>query len=516
MMYIVDTGSPVNVVGPDALVGMSKTPLIQPCNTPFYAYVSKTPLPIVGQFIGSIRFQDREIEAGFIVVEGASERLLSYKSSSLLCIIKWLGQINEEPHVKQPTTTQLQSSAPAADQLDHQSIMSRFKAMFPNTFSTKLGCLKDQQIKLEIDESVKPVKQKLRPIAIHLRDAVSQELDKQVQEGILELVDGTCGSTPWLSNLVVVPKNRKTNESSSPQRHGKIQKPNIGLEVRIICDSRAANHAIKRTRFPCKTLDDIVYLANGAQKFSKIDIRKAFHQMELAVESRNITTIVTHQGLYRYKRLHMGISCASEIFTEAIRVLLQRCPGQLNMTDDILVYGKNDQDHHENLMRVLKTLEESGLTLNAEKFEFYREQITFFGMRLSKNGIAPTEDRCTALREATPPSNTKELRSFLGTVQYSARFIRDLHKKLGPLWNLLKTGVVWKWTDVEQKAFDELKMAISSKCMAFFNKEWESELIVDASPIGLGSVLVQVNPYDKEDRRIVSFASRLLTQTEKR
>lgn len=76
---------------------------------------------------------------------------------------------------------------------------------------------------------------------------------------------------------------------------------------------------------------------NGAVIFSTIDIMKAFHQLELDDSSRYMTTITTHIGLFRYRRLHMGINCASEIFSEEIRKLLDELPNQLNMTDHILI-----------------------------------------------------------------------------------------------------------------------------------------------------------------------------------
>ena len=138
----------------------------------------------------------------------------------------------------------------------------------------------------------------------------------------------------------------------------------------MTCDSKSLNKALKRTRFPTKTIEDIIHLVSGARIFSTLDLTKAFHQLELAEESRPLTTIVTHQGLYRYKRLHMGISNASEIFTETIRSLLADCPGQLNMTDDVLVYGDTEEEHQTNLMRVLARLEECGITLNIEKCAF--------------------------------------------------------------------------------------------------------------------------------------------------
>ena len=149
------------------------------------------------------------------------------------------------------------------------------------------------------------------------------------------------------------------------------------------------NKAVRRTKFPSRSVFDLVYMVNGATVFSKLDIIKAYHQMKLDLESRNLTTITTHIGLLRYRRLHMGISSASEIFTEKIRVILAGIPGQVNMTDDILVFGKTRAEHHKSLMAVLKALEDSGYTLNIDKCEFFKEEIKFFGLKFSKDGISP-------------------------------------------------------------------------------------------------------------------------------
>ena len=152
----------------------------------------------------------------------------------------------------------------------------------------------------------------------------------------------------------------------------------LTLSVRLTCTLRAQNKAIRRTRYPSKTVEDLVYLVNEATIFSKLDILKAFHQMMLAEKSRNLTTITTHIGLLRYLRLHMGISCTSEIFTESIRVRLADLPGQLNMTDNVLVFGKTAEEHHKNLIAVLTRLEDIGLTLNLRKCEFYKKELTTF------------------------------------------------------------------------------------------------------------------------------------------
>lgn len=251
------------------------------------------------------------------------------------------------------------------------------KAMFPKLFSDSMGLITGVEIKLETDPNIKPIKQKLRPIAFHLRPLVEAELKAQVKEDILERVDENSGPTEWISNLVIVPK------STGPE-----------MKIRLTSDSRAVNKAIRRTRFPGKTIEDLIYLINGCCRFSKLDIRKAFHQLLLAEESRNLTIITTHIGLFRYKRLNMGISSAAEIFAYVIREILKEFPFCLNMADDILVFSSSDDEHFDHLCQVLGLLESRGVVLSGEKCDFGKEEVVFFGLKISKEGIAPTFDRC--------------------------------------------------------------------------------------------------------------------------
>jgi hypothetical protein len=99
--------------------------------------------------------------------------------------------------------------------------------------------------------------------------------------------------------------------------------------------------------------------------------------MPLAEDTRNLTTITTYVGIFRYKRLHMGISSASEIFTEKVLEILADIQGQVNMMDDILVFGKTAKEHHEALMAMQKCLEEKGFTANLGKSEFYKNELAF-------------------------------------------------------------------------------------------------------------------------------------------
>ena len=91
------------------------------------------------------------------------------------------------------------------------------------------------------------------------------------------------------------------------------------------------------------TIDELINDLNGANVFSKLDLRAGYHQLELHEDSRYITTFSTHIGLYRYKRLNFGICSASEIFQEAIHNVIRDIPGAKNIADDIIIFGTNQK-----------------------------------------------------------------------------------------------------------------------------------------------------------------------------
>ena len=200
LTMLIDTGAPINIIDERAYAQMRPAPELQPCNTRYCAYQQEQPLAVLGQFITHVEFRGRSVEAGFVVIKGEAERLLSGWTAERLGILKWCIEEDDGASNERVWVTPVDKSNEAP--LTIESIKQRF----PRLCSGGLGCIKGKQVKLEVDETVKPVQQRLRQIAIHLRDAVGRELDAQEKAGILERVTRASGPTPWVSNLVVVPK----------------------------------------------------------------------------------------------------------------------------------------------------------------------------------------------------------------------------------------------------------------------------------------------------------------------
>ena len=217
----------------------------------------------------------------------------------------------------------------------------------------------------------------------------------------------------------------------------------------------------------------------------------------------------------RYKRLNFGISSAAEVFQVTIQQVIKGIDGARNLSDDITVFGRTQQDHDRNLKRVLTRLRDRNITLNKKKCEFNKESLEFYGFVFSKNGISADPTKVEAIKSAENPKNASEMRSFLGMVNYCSRFIPDFATVCKPLRDLTRKNQSWIWTKQHSNAMKILKDAITDKAvMSYFDPTKRTEIIVDASPVGLGAILSQ---YDESDnRKIIAYASKTLSPVEQR
>lgn len=126
-------------------------------------------------------------------------------------------------------------------------------------------------------------------------------------------------------------------------------------------------------------MEEVLQDFNQGTVFSKLDIKLAYHQIELDPKSRHITTFMTHKGMYRYKRLMFGVSCVPEMYNKIIQQTLDGCDGVQRTFGELVVHVKTTEEHNKRLENVLQRLCERGLTLNADKCQFNITHIEFIG-----------------------------------------------------------------------------------------------------------------------------------------
>ena len=285
--------------------------------------------------------------------------------------------------------------------------------------------------------------------------------------------------------------------------------------MRICVDLTRLNCYVKRERHILPSVDQVLAQVGDAKAFSKLDANSGFWQIELSPDSSKLTTFITPYGRYMFNRLPFGISSAPEFFQKRISEILRGCDGVVGLIDDVLVYGKTDEEHHERLTRVLERLKKEGITLNKDKCIFYSNVIHFLGQKVDKDGVSPDEEKIKAIRNIPRPTSVTEIQRFLGMINQLSRFSPNLAEKTKPLRELLSKKSQWYWGPEQERVFSELKNDLrSTGTLALFEPERETRVSADASSYGLGAVLRQKQ--SNGNWKPVAYISRSMTATEQR
>lgn len=160
-------------------------------------------------------------------------------------------------------------------------------------------------------------------------------------------------------------------------------------------------------------------------------------------------------------------------------------------------------------------MKDRNVELNWEKCKLRVTELEILGHKIGTHGISPSESKIATLRTFRQPQNEAEVRSFLGLANYMNKYIQNLATIDEPLRKLLHKDMKFEWTEDHSNAFREIKTALCRvENLGFYKVEDHTAVIADASPVGLGAILVQ---FDADGyHRVISFASKSLTETERR
>ena len=366
---------------------------------------------------------------------------------------------------------------------------------FPEVFTEKLGCLKDFKVKIPVPEGVEPKFCRARRLPYAMTSRVDDDLDRIEKQGVWKRVE----YSQWAAPIVVVLKDPR--DPTGP--------------IRICGDyKQTVNKVAPLDSYPIPSTVDQLATLSGGEKFTKLDLSQAYQQLELDDSSKELLTINTHQGLFQPSRLQFGVHSATGIFQREMDRRLRRVPMTKVRVDDILVSGRNDAEHLQNVRMVLEILKKSGLTLKLAKCAFMQDEVTYCGYLINKDGVKPMPANVEAVRDAPAPTNLKELRSFLGMVNYYNNYLDGLSTITEPLHALMRKEVAWKWSAECGAAFLEVKkMLCSAPLLVHFDLRKLVVVHCDASEYGLGVVLSHIMKDGSE--RPVSFGSRTLSLAER-
>lgn len=370
-----------------------------------------------------------------------------------------------------------------------QEILSNYSDLFDG----RLGKVRDYEVNIHVKPDAAPVHLPARQIKFSIRKNIEAELERLTAEGIIQEVDPNIIPVEWATPTVNVVKPSG--------------------QIRICGDFRCTlNPVLTKHLHPVPIFDQLRQTLSKGDIFSKIDLKDAYLQFPIAPESKKYVTISTHKGYYQYNRMPFGISTAPSIFQHYLDKLLGDIPGVAVYFDDIAITGKDQKDHLRTLSNVFQRLQKAGLKVNLKKCSFLQKEIEYLGHIINEKGIVPSPSKIEAIVKAPTPTNVKELRSFLGLVNYYERFIPHLHGFCADLHAITSERRRWHWSEHETKIFQKIKSHIvKSQPLVAFDENRPLFLACDASEKGLGAVIYHKRGNIEEP---IAFASRKLRPAE--
>ncbi|XP_037915018.1 uncharacterized protein K02A2.6-like [Hermetia illucens] len=417
-------------------------------------------LPCQGEATVTVTLNKRTRSLKVVVVDNANPMLfgLEWNEAFNLPLPEPVYNVDRVNNHVQPTTKPLHQKL--------NDILEENKQLFEEG----LGKINNYQVKIHVKETATPIHIPARPVRFGIQKSVEFELERLQQLGIISPVDPNETPIEWATPTVNVVK-----------RNG---------NRRICGDFRVTlNPALVTIRHPVPTFENIRQQLAKGEKYTNLDLRDAYLQFEISPESRKYLIISTHKGYFQYNRMTPDISSAPGTFQNYMENLLAGIPNVAIYFDDIGITGPS---------KIIK-----------------RNSIDYLGHQFNRKGIYPVEDKLIAIKNAAIPTNKKELRSFLGLVNFYEKFIPNLHGACSELHALTGTKSQWRWSIKERKQFDNVRhMIASARHLTPYDHTKPLYLATDASDVGLGAVLYHQDEANNE--LPIAYASRKLNEAEQK
>ena len=294
--------------------------------------------------------------------------------------------------------------------------------------------------------------------------------------------------------------------------------------LRMCVDYRLVNKLTIRDAYPLPKVQDLLDQLQGANVFSKVDLKTGYYQLRMDPLDEVKTAFATRYGTYQWRVLPLGLCNAPATFQRLMDKAFRTALGKFAFVylDDVIIFSRSESEHLQHVAQILQLLEANKLSLSREKCEFGRRSLLFLGHVVSPGHISMEEDKVSAIRDWARPTTKKELQAFLGLTNYYRRFVRDYAFTATPLTDLTGGGkeptgsggapskIVW--TAAAHHAFRKLKEAISTApVLRMPDPNLPFTVLCDASDLAVGAILQQD---DGRGPRPVAFVSKRLSTAE--
>ena len=369
-----------------------------------------------------------------------------------------------------------------------QERLHKLLKKFAHLFDGTLGNWKTNPVELELkDKNEKPYHAKPYPVPHSQEQQLKDEVQRLVDFGVLRKVNRSEWACPMFT----------------------ISKPDKSL--RSLADLRELNKRIKRKPFPIPKINDLLQKLEGFYLATSLDLNMGYYHIGLTPYASSLCTVVLPWGKYEYLRLPMGLCNSPDIFQEKMSELMFGLEFARAYLDDLLIVSKDDfESHLKHLEEVFTRLASAGLKVNATKSHFCCDELEYLGYLINRKGVRPTIKKVEAIMKIDTPKTRKQLRSFIGMVNYYRDMWPQRSHLLAPLSSLTSAKIKWDWTTQCQKAFEDMKRLIAKETLLTYpNFKKPFEIHTDASKVQLGACISQ-------EGRPVAFYSRKLNPAQTR
>ena len=319
-----------------------------------------------------------------------------------------------------------------------------------------------------------------RIVSIAKQEELEKQINKMLEGNVIQSSDAS-----YYSQVLLTPKSDGS--------------------IRFCIDFRNLNDATANIGGYIPNIREMLQRLGRARSkfFAVLDLTKGYYQAPLSLASIMFTAFICFMGLFMWLRVPMGLKGAPTYFQRMMVTIVLRglvyliCEVYL---DDIIVHGKTEDEFLDRLRKVFERLRSHNITLNPSKCRLGMAQTEYVGHVIDETGLSFSQQKMDEVSKCRRPVTQKELKQFLGLVNYFRDHIRDHSMIVKPLNDMIPGGAAysrqatlrWKDNPAAAEAFVTIVKKIS-ECpkLYFIDERLPITLATDASDYGIGAYLYQ-------------------------